>query len=358
MIPINKPVLPKFSEYVCYLKRIWSSQQLTNNGQFLRALEKRLARHLGVYDLILVANGTLALQLLLKVFKLKGEVVTTPLTFAATTNVLVWEGITPVFADVNPRTFNIDPIDVEKKITKKTSAILAVHLYGNPCDVEKLQKIARRHRIKLLYDAAHAFGVRYKNRSVLNYGDASILSFHATKIFNTIEGGAVIVKNKQTAKKIRLLRNFGLSGDNVLLSGINAKMNEFEAAMGLCNLKNIRRNIKARQQRYSFYKKLLSRIRGLSFQRIVASRYNYSYMPIFFENKGKRDRVYKELAKHQIFARKYFYYPLTSSFIRLKSKKDIPAARKVAGGILCLPLYHNLPLVEIKKISSLIKKII
>ncbi|GAJ24082.1 unnamed protein product, partial [marine sediment metagenome] len=217
--------LPKLEEYVKYLGKIWSTRWLTNGGEFVQLLEKKLEEYLRVKNLVLVTNGTVALQLALKAFELKGEVLTTPFTFAATTNVILWEGLTPVFADIDPETFNIDPNDVERKITEKTSAILAVHVYGNPCYVEELQQIASSYNLKLIYDAAHAFGVEYKKQSVLNYGGISTLSFHATKIFNTIEGGAIVVKDKELFEKLKLLRNHGIkSEEEVVLPGINAKM--------------------------------------------------------------------------------------------------------------------------------------
>ncbi|MBE0421182.1 DegT/DnrJ/EryC1/StrS family aminotransferase [Pseudoalteromonas nigrifaciens] len=240
MIPVTKSYLPNKKKYKTYIDRIYDSGWLTNNGSLLKELEQRLKEYLGVKHIILVANGSLALQLAYKSLELKGEVITTPFSFAATTSTLVWEGLKPIFADIDPNSFNIDTNLIEKNITPETSAIVPVHVFGNPCNVEKIQEIAQKHNLKVIYDAAHAFGTEYKGQSVLNYGDISTLSFHATKLFHTIEGGAVITNDDELAQKIRLLMNFGIvSPVKVNSLGTNAKMNEFEAAMGLCVLDEI-----------------------------------------------------------------------------------------------------------------------
>src|SRR5665647_640270 len=257
---------------------------MTNNGEFVISLEKKLEEYLRVKNLLLFSNGTLALQLALKTLKLKGEVITTPFTFATTTNMILWEGLIPVFADIDPYTFNIDPKDVEKKISEKTSAILAVHVYGNPCYVAELQEIADKYNLKLIYDAAHAFGVEYERHPILNWGDVSMLSFHATKVFHTIEGGALVIKDEKLIEELKLLRNHGIkSEEEVVCIGTNAKMNEFQAAMGLCNLENVDKNLKLREAIYNSYKEKLCDFQGIKFQKIIASKYNYSYMPICFE---------------------------------------------------------------------------
>ena len=326
MITVTKSDLPNLEEYIEYLKKIWSTRWLTNNGEFVQLLEKRLKDYLGVKNIVVVANGSLALQLALKALELKGEVITTPFTFVASTNVIAWEGLTPVFADIDPETFNIDPKDVESKITDKTTAILAVHVYGNPCYVEELQEIADKYNLKLIYDAAHAFGVEYKNQSVLNYGDVSTLSFHATKLFHTIEGGAVIVKDEELFDKFKLLRNFGIkSEEEVILPGINAKMNEFQAVMGLCNLESIDEKIRIRKMLYERYQEELSDC-NVKFQKLIASKYNYIYMPVCFENIETRDEVYSELSKNGIKPRKYFY-PLTVNSNYFK-KEDVNLVEK------------------------------
>ena len=364
MITITKPDLPDLEKYIKYLKKIWASRWMTNNGEFVQLLEKELERYLKVRNLLLIANGTLALQLTLKAFKLKGEIITTPFTFSATTNVIVWEGLTPVFADIDPERFNIDPKDVERKITDKTSAILAVHVYGNPCYVNELQKIADKYNLKLIYDAAHAFGVEYKNQSILNYGDISTLSFHATKLFHTIEGGAIVVKNADLFEKLKLLRNHGIkSEEEIALPGTNAKMNEFQAIMGLCNLENIDEKIQLRKERYEYYKKELARL-GVTFQKVIASKYNYIYMPVCFKNISEKDKVYAELVKNGIKPRKYFS-PLTVDFdyfkdkgVNLVEKYGLNIASDIVNRVLCLPLYPDLKIKVIDKSIHIIKKII
>lgn len=363
MINVTKTKLPKIEEYIKYLKKIWETNWVTNNSEFLQLLEKKLQDYLKVKNLLLVSNGTLALQLLLKGFDLKGEVITTPFTFSATTNVILWEGLEPVFADIDPQTFNIDPQDVGKKITQKTSAILAVHVYGNCCDVEKLQKIANKHNLKLIYDAAHAFGVEYKNQSILNYGDASALSFHATKTFNTIEGGGIVVKNKELFEKLKLLRNFGIkSEEEVILPGINAKMNEFQAIMGLCNLEEIDREIQLRKKIYERYKAGLSDNKNIKFQEINGSKYNYTYMPICFKDIKERDAIHSELVKNGIKPRKYFF-PLTVNFeyfkrkgVDLVEKYGLKIASDIADRILCLPLYSDLKMAVVDRIIKIIER--
>ena len=361
MINITKTDLPKIDEYIKYLKKIWETKWLTNNGQFLQLLETKLTKYLKVKNLLLVSNGTSALQLSLKALNLKGEIITTPFTFCATTNIILWENLTPIFADIDPKTFNIDPTDIEKKITKKTSAILAVHIYGNPCYVNKLKKIADKYHLKLIYDASHAFGVKYNNQSILNYGDISTLSLHATKIFHTIEGGAIIVKNKKLFTKLKLLRTFGIKNEKFILPGINAKMNEFQAAMGLCNLKTINRKIQIREKIYKHYKTKLEKIKNIKFQKIIIPKYNYSYMPICFKNKRERDKIYLELIKNKINPRKYFF-PLTANFDYFKIKKTnlikkykLENASNVANRVLCLPLYPELKIKTANRIIRIIK---
>lgn len=366
MINVTKTDLPEKEEYTKYLNDLWSSRWITNDGEFVRSLEKKLEEYLNVKNLLVVSNGTLALQIALNSLEIKNEVITTPFTFAATTNVILWEKLNPIFADIDPETFNIDPEDVKKKITNKTGAILAVHVYGNPCYVEELQEIANENNIKLIFDAAHAFGVEYNNKSVLKYGDLSTLSFHATKIFNTIEGGAITVKNDDIYDKIKLLRNHGISSEeNVLIPGINAKMNEFQAIMGLCNLKSIDDKIKTRREYYEYYKYQLEKLnKEIKFQKIVATRYNYSYLPVCFKNKNTRDKIYIELLKKGIHARKYFY-PLTVNYDYFKNKNldlvktyQLDNAVKISNGILCLPLYSDLKLKNIDKIINCIKNTI
>lgn len=363
MINVTKTKLPEIEEYIKYLKKIWQNNWVTNNGELVQLLEKKLQNYLKVKNLLVVSNGTLALQLVLKALDLKGEIITTPFTFAATTNVVLWENLKPVFADVGPETFNLNPEDIERKITKRTSAILAVHVYGNPCNVEQLKKIAVKYNLKLLYDAAHAFGVEYKNQSILNFGDVSTLSFHATKVFNTIEGGAIVAKDKELFEKLKLLRNFGIkSEEEIIFPGINAKMNEFQAAMGLCNLKEINKDIKSRKKIYERYKKVLNDNKNITFQKIIASKYNYAYMPVCFKTKQKRDEIYLELIKNRIKPRKYFY-PLTVDFeyfkksgVNLVKKYNLKVSSDVANRILCLPLYSDLEIAVVDRIIKIIKQ--
>ncbi len=361
MIQVAKTPLPSLEEYNRYLKMIWKSNWVTNDGDLVKKLEVKLASMFGIDSLALVVNGTVGLQLAIKALDLKGEIITTPFTFAATTNVILWEGLRPVFADINPNTFNIDPKEVEKKITKNTTAILAVHVFGNPCDIDALSTIAQKYNIKLIFDAAHAFGVKYKNKSVLKFGDVSVLSFHATKTFHTIEGGAVISKDKKIRKNLRLMRNFGIaSEEKVLLCGINAKMNEFQAAMGLSNISYIPSVLRKRKNIYKEYKKAFLGVRDITFQSLITDDYNYSYMPVLFKNKRMRDLIYTMLEINGIKARKYFY-PLTSNFPYIKKSANnsfLPNAHKVSNSILCLPIFSDMKIEDVKRITSIIKKII
>lgn len=358
IINVTRTELPPLNDYIKYLKEIWALHWITNNGKLVQNLEKRLEKYLKVKHVVLVTNGTLALQLAFKALELSGEVITTPFTFAATTNTLLWEGLTPVFADIDKDTYNIDPLDVEKKITKRTTAILAVHVYGNPCKMDALQKIATKHKLKLIYDAAHAFGVEYKKKSVLNFGDISTLSFHATKIFSTAEGGAIITKDDKLYEKLKLFRNFGIkSEDETVLSGTNAKMNELQAALGLCNLKDINKKIKKSQKLYERYITLLRDNPQLKFQKIISTKHNYCYMPILFEDHKTRDLIYKKLIMNNIKPRKYFY-PLTSDFEFVKKicgKVILENASGITKRVLCLPIY---PSLEISCISTIAKIIL
>jgi len=362
MINVTRADLPELKNYTEYLKKIWANHWLTNDGELVQSLRQELKTYLKIDDLVLVSNGTLAIQLALKALDLKGEVITTPFTFAATTNALLWEGLKPVFADIDKETFNIDPYDIERKITSKTCAILAVHVYGNPCFIERMQEVADSHNLKMIYDAAHAFGVEYKNCPITNFGDVSTLSFHATKVFNTIEGGAVIARDECVVKKLMLLRNHGIKSEQeVVLPGTNAKMNEFQAAMGLCNLEYIDRAIDLRKMLYQRY---LERFASLpvGFQKIVASKYNFSYMPILLRSETERDSIYSLLTANGIKPRKYFF-PLTVNFdyfknanVDLIKKYNLVNAKDIANRILCLPLYPNLENLCVDQIVSLVSK--
>jgi dTDP-4-amino-4,6-dideoxygalactose transaminase len=375
MINVTMTDLPDIKKYIKYLEKIWSNRWVTNNGEFVQLLERKLEEYFDLDEksLLLVANGTLALQLALKCLDINGnnenrrDVITTPFTFAATTNAIIWEGLNPVFVDIDSETYNIDYRNIENKITDKTTAILGVHIFGNPCYVEKIQEIADKYNLKVIYDAAHAFGVKYKYDSILRYGDISTLSFHATKVFNTIEGGAIIVnsngknkeKNNELYEKLKLLRNFGIvSEERVALPGINAKMNEFQASMGLCNLENIDERISFRKIIYEYYQKHLKSNNNIRFQKIIASKYNYSYMPICFADKEQRDLIYSELIKNGIKPRKYFY-PLTANFDyfdndKNNNKHEIMSASCISNKILCLPIYFDLRMDDVNKIIYVI----
>jgi dTDP-4-amino-4,6-dideoxygalactose transaminase len=361
MINVTKSDLPDFEQYTQCLKEIWSNCWLTNNGRFVQLLEDKLRIYLDAEGLILVSNGTLAIELALRVLKVEGEVITTPFTFAATTNAILWQRLIPVFADIDPETFNIDPAEVEKKITDRTSAILAVHVYGNPCYVNKLQEIADKHDLKLIYDAAHAFGVRYEDQSILNYGDISTLSFHATKVFNTAEGGAIIIKDKELLEEVKLIRNHGIkSEEEVVLPGTNAKMSELHAAVGVCNLAAMDEKTQRRKAIYEYYKEKLAGL-NVKFQKIIASKHNYSYIPVCFEDNATRDLVSAELVKHGIKPRKYFH-PLTTNYTCFENRSGNPVeeynlrcAFEISQTVLCLPLYPDLEIKVVDDIADVLK---
>jgi dTDP-4-amino-4,6-dideoxygalactose transaminase len=365
-VNITKTDLVPYLEYEQYLKKIWKTQWVTNNGKLLIKFEKKLQKLFGTENLLVVSNGTLALQLALKALPQRsGEIITTPFTFQATTNAIVWEGFTPIFADIDPETFNININEVEKKITRKTVAILAVHVYGNACNVERLKYIARKHNIMLIFDAAHAFDVVYKGKQLATYGDISILSFHATKTFHTIEGGAVISSNPKLIEELKLLRNFGIKSEEEVIScGINMKMNEFQAAMGLVNLRWLDRRYKDRKKVYNAYLKDLSNMSGVKLQKIVVAKMNYTYLPILLPSKELRDKIYEEMKRRGIGTRKYFY-PLTSSAKYLQNSKYgivdlnlLPVAKNISDRVLCLPLYASLSLFKVKEITSFLAKLL
>lgn len=350
-IPVTMPSLPPLAEFEPYLKKIWESHWLTNNGNFHQELEQKLCEYLGVKYISLFTNGTLALITALQALGIKGEVITTPYSFVATSHSLWWNNIKPVFVDIEPEFMNIDPERIEAAITTKTTAILPVHVYGNPCATERIQEIADEHGLKVIYDACHAFGVAQKGKSILLAGDLSVLSFHATKIFNTFEGGAIVCHDKKMKKHIDLLKNFGFAGElEVIEPGINAKMNEFQAALGLLQLKYVDRNIAKSKKIATLYRRNLAGIPGLSmFEEMPNTRYNYAYFPIFIDKKifGKsRDEVYQHLKENGIYARRYFY-PLISDFSPYKSLKsarpqNLPIARLVSAQVLCLPIFPEL----------------
>lgn len=356
MINVTKAYLPNKVKYQSYVDRIYNSGWLTNNGLLLQELEKRLAEHLGVKHLICVANGSLALQLAYKALDLKGEVITTPFSFASTASTLAWEGLKPIFADIDVKSYNLNPDKIESLITDQTSAIVPVHVFGNPCEVDQIQTIADKYNLKVIYDAAHAFGVQYKGESVLNYGDISTISFHSTKLFHTIEGGAVITDDDELAKIIRLLINFGITGPTSIESiGINAKMNEFEAAMGLCILDEIEI---IKEQRAEIWKTYQANLSGLvNFQKWNKySQNNYAYAPVLFESEEQLLKVEAKLKENDIIPRRYFY-PSLDTLEYLHSKQVCKSSRNIAGRILCLPIYLGLDNESLQKVIRLLEEL-
>lgn len=354
MISVTKTYLPPIQEYIGYLKKIWKGGgQLANHGPLVGELESKLKKYLGVKHLFFVTNGTTGLQIAIRALDLKGEIITTPFSYVASTSSIVWENCKPVFVDVDPETLCIDPKKIEAAITKRTEAILPVHIYGNVCDVEDIEKIAKKHKLKVIYDSAHAFGIRYKKSSVLEHGDINILSFHATKIFQTAEGGAVIAKNSNLAHRVSYLRNFGHRGQEAFWGlGINGKNSELHAAMGLCLLPRMEMLIKKRKKLVEEYDRLL---KNMSLQKPLynpkASR-NYSYYPVLFESEEKLLKVRRHLNKNEVFPRRYFYPSLnTLGYIK---KRRVPIAESASKRVLCLPLYHALTLKDVRKVSELI----
>lgn len=362
---VTQPSLPDLEEFIPYLKEIWKSRQLTNNGQFHRQLESNLSDFLNVKYVSLFANGTLALLTALQTLKITGEVITTPYSFVASTNSLWWNNLKPVFVDVDPVYGNLDPENIEESITPKTTAILPVHVYGNPCKVERIQEIADIYGLKVIYDSAHTFGNVYKGSSILNWGDLSVLSFHATKTYNTMEGGAIICHDEKTKKRIDYLKNFGFAGETTVVApGINSKMNEMQASLGLLQLKNHKTNIKKRKEIASHYKKKLQNVNGIRLmpENKDLSDYNYSYFPIFVNSSeyGRtRDELYMILKDNNIYGRRYFY-PLISDFPSYRgldsSKPErLPNARKLSEQVICLPIYPDLEINCVEKICGLIQ---
>ena len=362
-IYVTEPFLPPLEEFQGYLKDIWQSKWLTNNGKYHQLLEKALCDYLGVKHISLFSNGTLALVTALQVLRITGEVITTPYSFVATTHALWWNNIKPVFVDIEPGSFNLDPKKIEAAITPKTTAVLPVHVYGNPCNVKAIQEIADTYGLKLIYDAAHAFGVKLNGTSVANFGDLSVLSFHATKIFNTFEGGAIVCHDEKIKKRIDYLKNFGFAGETTVVEpGINAKMNEFQAALGLLQLKHIDQSIEKNKQIALIYRKHLGDVNGIKiFHDIKNVQHNYSYFPLLIDKEkyGKsRDDIYDALKKSNIYTRRYFY-PLISQFPAyrgLESAKDglMPVAEKTTQEVLCLPIYPDLDKETVRKITDFI----
>lgn len=361
-IYVTRPSMPPYEEFIERIKPLWDTHRLTNMGEYHKKLEKELENYLGVGHVSLMTNGHMALEMTLQAMELKGEVITTPFTFISTTHAIVRNGLTPVFCDINRNDYTIDVEQIEPLITEKTSAILPVHVYGRVCDVDKIERIAQKHHLKVIYDAAHAFGVKYKGNSITQYGDASILSFHATKAFNTIEGGAVIYSQNEVGKMLYGLKNFGIRNEIIIDSvGANAKMDEFRAIMGICNLQHVDEEIAKRKKAFSRYRDNLEDINGIEFlpgQKDVDS--NYAYFPVLIDEKeyGRvREDVYNYLKERGIYTRRYFY-PLTNECIcynHLFEKGSTPAAKYISERILTLPLFAGLKDEEIDRICKYIK---
>ena len=348
-IEVTRPYLPELEEFLPYLEKIWENKSLTNNGPFHTQLESALASYLDVPYVSLFSNGTLALVSALQALRISGEVITTPYSFVATSHSLLWNSIRPVFVDIEPHTLNINPEKIEAAITPQTTAILPVHCYGNPCSVGEIKRIADINNLKIIYDAAHAFGVKDKTRSILNYGDISILSFHATKVFNTFEGGAIICHDRNMKRRIDNLKNFGFVDETTVeVAGINAKMSEFNAALGLLQLKHVDDAINKRKLIFEKYIDALSSIVGITYIPQIAAKSNYSYFPILVNNSFalNRDNLYKKLKMNGINARRYFY-PLITDFPMYREhasarKDNLPVANTSANNVLCLPIYPEL----------------
>lgn len=362
---VTQPYLPPLEEFIPYLEQIWGNKILTNGGPMHQQLEQALCDYLGVEHVALFNNGTIALLTALQALRVTGEVITTPYSFVATAHSLLWNGIKPVFADIDPKTLNLDPSKIEAAITPQTTAIMPVHCYGNPCDVESIQRIADNYNLRVIYDAAHAFGVKDAGGSVLRHGDLSVLSFHATKVFNTFEGGAIICPDARTKKRIDQLKNFGFVDElTVVAPGINGKMSEVNAAFGLLQLKHIEHATQRRQEIDALYREELNKVGGVRLiEGIAGAMANYSYFPILVEAEYplSRDELYEKLKSSNIYARRYFY-PLISDFPMYRGMNsaghdNLPIATHVAEKVICLPIYPALENSAIREIVSIIRAV-
>lgn len=364
IITVTSPLLPPLDEFIPYLEDIWKRKWITNNGKYHQELESALCDFLKVPYLSLFTNGTLPIMVALQALRITGEVITTPYSFVATTHSLWWNGIKPVFVDIDPRTGNMDPEKIEAAITPQTTAIMPVHVYGNPCDTERIQQIADTYGLNVIYDAAHAFGVEVSGKSILTEGTMSTLSFHATKAYNTIEGGALVCKDLETKKRIDYLKNFGFAGETTVIApGINGKMDEVRAAYGLASLKNVEKAIDNRKKVAIHYKERLTCIDGITVLEINEDvKYNYSYFPIYVDSEKyrmTRDELYEKLKTHNIFGRRYFY-PLISNFstyrgLNSSSPVNLPIANKMANSVICLPIHHDLEIDQLNYIIEIIR---
>ena len=355
MINVTKTFLPPFEEYIGILKRAWDKEWITNNGELVQELEEKLKEYLGVPYLLFCGNGTVVLQMAIKAYNITGEVLTTPFSYVATTNAILWEGCKPIFVDINERNLGIDADKVEHFITDRTQAILATHVYGYPLDVEKIESVAKKHNLKVIYDGAHAFGCIFKNRSLLNYGDISTCSFHATKLFHTVEGGCVICHDEETYRKLFLYRQFGHIYDDYLSVGINGKNSEFHAAMGLCVLPKMPDIIKSRKETCTQYRSLLdNKIVSLTVNEKL--EYNYSYFPIIFSSEEILLKVMANLKKEDISCRRYFYPSL--NMLDYLSYQPCPISESISKRVICLPLYYGISTALIQKICRIVNLVI
>lgn len=364
-IMVTSPLLPDLDEFTSLLKEIWASKWITNNGEFHKRLEKELCDYLKVPYISLFTNGTLPIITALQALRVTGEVITTPYSFVATAHSLWWNGIKPVFVDIDPSTGNLDPAKIEAAITPKTTAIVPVHVYGQPCDTKNIQRIADTYGLKVIYDAAHAFGVQVDGESVLNAGDVSTLSFHATKVYNTIEGGALVMHDEEMKRRIDYLKNFGFKNETeVVAPGINSKMDEMRAAYGILNLRQVDKAIESRKQSAQLYRETLKDVEGISYLKDMPGvRHNYSYFPIFVDTEVygmTRDELYGKLKEHNIFGRRYFY-PLITEFTTYRGlpsadPSNLPNAHRMANSVICLPMYSGLNESDIERILSVIVK--
>tara|TARA_Y100001958_G_C21246987_1_gene577858 strand:+ start:1389 stop:2477 length:1089 start_codon:yes stop_codon:yes gene_type:complete len=354
MINVNEPFLPPLSDVNKYLDKIWDRKWLTNNGPLVQKLEIKLKKYLDVKNLLFLSNGTIALQLAIKALDLKNEIITTPFSYIATSNSIFWEGCKPIFVDIDPYSLNIDPEKIKEKISKKTTAILATHVYGNPCDIENIKNISREYNLKVIYDAAHCFGTKYNKKSIFSYGDISTVSFHATKLYHTVEGGAVFTKNNVLHKKMAFLRNFGHDGLHKYSEvGINAKNSEVHAAIGLCNFNYINKLLKSRKDQSNRYFNNLKNS-SLKFIKInPKSEFNFSYFPIIFNSEKELIKVTNKLTLEGINTRRYFY-PSLNNLDLYKSKFKLPISDDISKKVICLPLYYKLNFHHIDNISNII----
>lgn len=357
---VTQPYLPPLAEFLPYLEEIWDSKKLTNGGPMHQRLEQELCDYLGVQHISLFANGTLALVTALQALRITGEVITTPFSFVAGAHSLLWNGISPVFADIDPLTLNLNPARIEAAITPRTTAIMPVHCYGNPCDIKAIEKIADDYNLRVIYDAAHAFGVRQRGQSILNAGDLSILSFHATKVFNTFEGGAIVSPDARTKQRIDHLKNFGFVDEvNVVAPGINGKMSEINAAFGLLQLRHVERALDRRREIDRLYRRLLSNVSGITCVQPTGQDVpNCSYFPILVDERYpiSRDQLYSHMRETDVFARRYFY-PLISSFPMYRglpsaAPGNLPVATRLASQIICLPLYPAMTDEDIERVVA------